>query len=88
MTQSPPEQDSARSPVDLARVELQEAVPEAAEVLRELLEAEDERVRIRAAESILDRAGVTKAKQVSTTAAERDVGGKPDEFSLGPDDLF
>ncbi|WP_312908520.1 hypothetical protein [Natronosalvus caseinilyticus] len=65
-----------RPSIDDARDELQAAVPEAAKTLRELLEAEDERVRIRAAEAILDRAGVTKAKQTTTHAAERDVGGK------------
>ncbi|MFC7230505.1 hypothetical protein ACFQMM_02360 [Saliphagus sp. GCM10025308] len=64
-----------RPPIDDARDELQAAVPEAAQTLRELLDAEDERVQIRAAEAILDRAGVTKAKQVTTTAAEQNVGG-------------
>lgn len=63
-------------PVENARTELQAAVPEAAETLRELLDAQDERVRIRAAEAILDRAGVTKAKRTSTRSAETDVGGK------------
>lgn len=63
-------------PVEDARDELQEALPEAAATLRELLGAEDERVQIRAAEAILDRAGVTKAKRTSTTTAARDVGGE------------
>lgn len=63
------------TPVDDARDELQAAVPEAAATLRELLDAEDERVQIRAAETILDRAGVSKAKRVTSMAAERDVGG-------------
>lgn len=49
-------------PVEDARDELQAAVPEAAATLRNLLDAEDERVQIRAAEAILDRAGVTKTK--------------------------
>jgi hypothetical protein len=71
-------------PVDEAREELQAAVPEAAATLRDLLEAEDERIQIRAAEAILDRAGVTKAKKTSTTAAARDVGGEGDEL----EDLF
>jgi hypothetical protein len=44
--------------------------------MRELLDAEDERVRLRAAEAILDRAGITKAKASSTTVAKRDVGGE------------
>ncbi|MEF8826192.1 MAG: hypothetical protein V5A27_07625 [Halapricum sp.] len=71
-------------PVDDAREELQAAVPEAAATLRGLLEAEDERIQLRAAEAILDRAGVTKAKKLSTRAAARDVGGEEDELS----DLF
>lgn len=75
-----------RPPVDDARDELQAAVPEAAATLRELLEAEDERVQIRAAEAILDRAGVTKAKRTSTTTAAQDVGGESRDGSL--DDLL
>jgi hypothetical protein len=69
-------------PVEDARDELQEAVPEAAAKLRELLGAEDERVQIRAAEAILDRAGVTKAKRTSTTTAARDVGGESRDDGL------
>jgi len=68
-------------PVDDAREELQAAVPEAAATLRGLLEAEDERTQLRAAQAILDRAGVTKAKKRSTRAAARDVGGEEDELS-------
>lgn len=48
-------------PVDAARDELQAVVPEATATLQDLLAAEDDRVQIRAAEAILDRAGVTKA---------------------------
>lgn len=69
-----PEDDSES--LDTARTELQDAVPDAAETMRELLDAEDERVRLRAAEAILDRAGITKAKASSTTVAKRDVGGE------------
>lgn len=69
-------------PVEDARDELQEAVPEAAVKLRELLGAKDERVQIRAAEAILDRAGVTKAKRTSTTTAARDVGGESRDDDL------
>ena len=70
------------APVEDARDELQKAIPEAAETLTDLLDAEDERVRIRAAEAILDRAGVVKAKRVTSMSAERDVGGaaKSDPF--------
>lgn len=73
-----------RPPVEDARAELQAAVPEAAETLRELLEAKDERVQIRAAEAILDRAGITKGKRVTATSAAKNVGGEPSTF----DDLF
>lgn len=68
--------DNSRPAVDDARDELQDAVPKAAETLADLLDADDERVQIRAAEAILDRAGVTKAKQITSTTAARDVGGE------------
>jgi hypothetical protein len=71
-----------QTPVEDARDELQSAVPKAAETLRDLLDAEDERVQIRAAEAILDRAGLTKAKmQSSATKAQVDVGGGEREGS-------
>jgi len=63
------------SPVEDARDELQAAIPKAAETLNDLLDAEDERVQIRAAEAILDRAGLTKAKTWSTKTAQVQVGG-------------
>lgn len=66
----------AETPVEEARDELQEAVPKAAEALTDLLDAEDETVQIRAAEAVLDRAGLTKAKmQDSPTRAQVQVGG-------------
>lgn len=74
--------DDARPPVDDARDELQAAVPQAAATLAELLDAEDERIQIRAAEAILDRAGVTKAKRLSTTSAAEDVGGETPHWKL------
>ena len=77
-----------RPPVENARDELQEAVPEAAATLRELLEAEDERVQIRAAEAILDRAGVTKGKRITATAAAKDVDGESSTFDDPLDDLL
>lgn len=73
-----------RPPVEDARNELQAAVPKAAETLRELLAAEDERVQIRAAEAILDRVGITKGKRVSAMSAAKDVGEEPSAF----DDVF
>lgn len=73
-------------PVESARDELQAAVPEAAATLAELLDAEDERVQIRAAEAILDRAGLSKAKAVSQTTAKREVGGASRDSHL--DDLL
>lgn len=63
------------APVEDARDELQDAVPKAAETLTDLLDAEDERIRIRAAESILDRAGLTKAESWATRTAQVQVGG-------------
>ena len=65
--------------LDTARTELQNTVPDAAETMRELLNAEDERVRLRAAEAILDRAGITKAKASSITVAKRDVAGEDNQ---------
>ena len=71
-----------QTPVEDARDELQSAVPKAAETLRDLLDAEDERVQIRAAEAILDRAGLTKAKmQSSAIKAQTQVGGGEREGS-------
>jgi len=58
-----------------ARDELQDAVPKAAETLTDLLDADDERVQIRAAEAILDRAGLSKAKAISYRTAQREIGG-------------
>jgi len=77
-----------RPPVDDARDELRAAVPKAAETLAELLDAQDEKVRIRAAEAILDRAGVTKGKRVSATSASKDVGGKSSTFDQTIEDLL
>jgi hypothetical protein len=63
------------SPVEDARDELQAAVPKAAEALTDLLDAEDERVQIRAAEAILARAGLTKADKYGTVDAQVQIGG-------------
>lgn len=90
---------SETSPVEDARDELQESVPKAARTLRGLLDAEDERIQIRAAEAILDRAGLTKAKSYGTTQAQVEIGGgersgqgfnrtNPLEDPDGEDDLF
>jgi hypothetical protein len=75
MSSTTPTTDGESSPVESARDELQDAVPEAAETLRDLLDADDERVQIRAAEAVLDRAGLTKAKKVSSHKAKDGVGG-------------
>lgn len=63
------------TPVEDARDELQDAVPKAAAALTDLLDAEDERVQIRAAEAILDRAGLTEADSYSTKQAQVQIGG-------------
>ena len=65
------ESDSERTAAERGRDELREAVPEAAATPSALFDAEDESVRIRAAEAILDRAGVTKGKSITASAAER-----------------
>ena len=84
--------DSERPPIDDAREELQAAVPEAAATIRELLDAEDERIQLRAAEAILDRAGLSKAKAVTTGSAQKEVGGEPSKYGSesadGLTDLF
>ena len=62
--------------LDAAREELRESVPEAAETIRDLLDADDERVRLRAAEAILDRAGLSKASAPKAAKAQKSVGGE------------
>jgi len=64
-----------QTPVEDARDQLQSAVPDAAETLGDLLDADDERVQIRAAEAILDRAGLTKADKYATKQAQVQIGG-------------
>lgn len=49
MATAPAPGDANSESLDAARTELRDAVPEAAETIRELLDAEDERVRLRAA---------------------------------------
>lgn len=62
------------SNLNTAREELCDAVPEAAETIRGLPEADDERVRLRAAEAVLDRAGLTKAETAWLTTVKTEVG--------------
>jgi hypothetical protein len=71
------------APVEQARNELQDAVPQAAATLADLLDADDERVQIRAAEAILDRAGLTKADKYSNTKAQLQIGGgeRPSKYA-------
>jgi len=64
-----------QTPVEDARDELQDAVPKAAATLGDLLDADDERVQIRAAEAVLDRAGLTKGEKYSNTKAQLQIGG-------------
>ena len=75
--------DGPSPPIDDARAELQAAVPEAAETIRELLDAEDERIQLRAAEAILDRAGLSKATAPTAARVQKEVGGESSE-SLFP----
>jgi vacuolar-type H+-ATPase subunit H len=78
-------EDDAQTEIEEANDELRQAVPEAAATVRDLLDADDERVQLRAAQAILDRAGVTEADRRSVKPAQRDVGGKEeqDELLLG-----
>jgi len=69
------ESSSDTTPAEEARDELQASIPKAAQTLTDLLDADDERVQIRAAEAILDRAGLSKAKAVSSRTAQKEVGG-------------
>lgn len=78
--------DSEQPPIDDARAELQSAVPEAAATIRELLDAEDERIQLRAAEAILDRAGLSKAKAATTGSAKQEIGGEPSKYGPGSND--
>jgi hypothetical protein len=78
--------DAPVPPIDDARAELQRAVPEAAETIRELLDAEDERIQLRAAEAILDRAGLSKAKAARTGTAQQEIGGETSRYGPGSDD--
>ena len=75
--------DEDLQPVEQGRDELQAAIPEAAGKLTELLEADDERVQIRAAEAKLDRAGLTKAPSYSRLTAQVQVGGGERESQAG-----
>ena len=78
--------DAPVPPIDNARDELQAAVPEAAETIRELLDAEDERILLRAAEAILDRAELSKAKAATTGSAKKEIGGEPSKYGPGSGD--
>jgi len=72
--------------LETARRTLRAAIPDAAAVLVALLKHQDPRTRLRAAEAILNRAGVTEATAVHATTAEHRVGGEPD--SLDPLELL
>jgi len=68
-----------------ARAELRAAVPEAAATVRELLDAEDDRVRLQAAKTVLDRGGLVPAERRPVTSARKRVGGE--SRGSGTDDL-
>lgn len=76
MSMATTETSTENAPTDDAREELQDAVPKAAATMTDLLDAEDDKIRLRAAEAILDRAGITKAKATARTKAKREVGGE------------
>ena len=62
--------------MDAAQQILKDAIPKAAEVLASMLTAEDEKLRIRAAEAILNRAGITEADRRYHGYASQAVGGE------------
>lgn len=63
-----------------ARAALREAIPKAAEALVALLDSKDERLKMRAAEAILNRAGIVEASACAPADAEYEVGGQPDQL--------
>ena len=65
--------------LDDAREELRASIPEAAETMRDLLDA----VRLRAAEAILDRAGLSKARAPKAHKAQKSVGGEESGRDFG-----
>lgn len=64
------------APIEDARLKLRQALTRAAAVLVEMLDAKDDRIRLRVAEAILNRAGVTQAGAQATWIAEKEVGGE------------
>lgn len=58
-----------------AQAKLRAAIPRAADALVECLGSIDSRVRLRAAEAILNRAGLAPAQSPSVAAAQIHVGG-------------
>ncbi|MCI0342885.1 MAG: hypothetical protein L0216_17380 [Planctomycetales bacterium] len=60
-----------------ARAALRAAIGKAASALVGLLDAKDERVRLRACEAVLSRAGIVPATAVDQDLALRQVGGVP-----------
>lgn len=72
--------DTPRGRLDEARRALREAIPRAAQALVALLDAKDERVRLRAAEALLTRAGIAPAGRIQAWQARQTVGDdKPPE---------
>lgn len=69
-------QDHRTSELERMRDKLSRFMPRALDILTELAEtAENERVRLAAAESILDRSGLNKSQttQISVTQSEHDI---------------
>ncbi len=65
----------AGTPLEQAREALGAAIPRAASALVALLDAEDERIRLRSAEAILARGGITPAGVAEVYDAAREIGG-------------
>lgn len=74
--QDPPKKDAIAQTIASARERLTRFLPRAVEILEELAElSENDRVRLAAAESIADRAGLTKGTtlDVRTSQSEHDI---------------
>lgn len=68
------EKPTIRPPASEARKVLRQAVTKAAATLVKLLDAEDPKLQLKAAEAILSRAGITEADRMSHNEAESTVG--------------
>lgn len=64
------------TPLTEAQRILGNAVPKAAEILVQMLTAKDEKLRLKAAAAILNRAGITEADRIYHGYANQVIGGE------------